>query len=125
MLTDLESVFRSMKSELGMRPVYHQTTKRTDGHLWITLLAYHIVHHIRMRLKKNDIHNSWDTLRKKMYSHQRITTTMNTRDGRTLHIRKASRPVSHGSCLSTMHLDYPPIREEQVKLSYQTGSENL
>lgn len=94
MLTDLESVFRSMKSELGMRPVYHQTTKRTDGHLWITLLAYHIVHHIRMRLKKNDIHDSWDTLRKKMYNHMRITTTMNTRDGRTLHIRKASRPES-------------------------------
>jgi len=33
MLTDLEAVFRSLKSELGMRPVYHQTTERVEGHL--------------------------------------------------------------------------------------------
>ena len=39
MLTDLEAVFRSLKSELGMRPVYHQTRQRVEGHLWITLLA--------------------------------------------------------------------------------------
>ena len=94
MLSDLESVFRSMKSELGMRPVYHQTTKRVDGHLWITLLAYHLVHHIRMRLKKRNIRDSWESLRKRMRTHIRITTTMRTEDGKVLHIRKASRPES-------------------------------
>jgi len=35
MLTDLESVFKSLKSELGMRPVYHQKEERCDGHLFI------------------------------------------------------------------------------------------
>ena len=39
MLTDLESVFRSLKSELGMRPVYHHKEDRCDGHLFITVLA--------------------------------------------------------------------------------------
>ena len=29
MLTDLESVFRSLKSELGMRPVFHQKEERS------------------------------------------------------------------------------------------------
>jgi hypothetical protein len=33
MLTDLESVFRSLRSELGLRPVFHSKEKRTDGHL--------------------------------------------------------------------------------------------
>jgi len=42
MLTDLESVFRSLKSELGLRPVYHQITDRVSGHLFITVLAYHL-----------------------------------------------------------------------------------
>lgn len=92
MLTDLEAVFRSLKSELGMRPVYHQTTQRVEGHLWITLLAYHLVHHIRLRLKAADIHDSWDTLRQRMRSHMRVTTTMRTKDNKTLHIRKAARP---------------------------------
>jgi len=92
MLTDLEAVFRSLKSELGMRPVYHQTTMRVEGHLWITLLAYHLVHHIRLRLKADGIHDSWDTLRQRMRSHMRVTTTMRTKDNKTLHIRKAARP---------------------------------
>ena len=92
MLTDLEAVFRSLKSELGMRPVYHQTTMRAEGHLWITLLAYHLVHHIRLRLKTAGIHDSWDTLRQRMRSHMRVTTTMRTKDNKTLHIRKAARP---------------------------------
>ncbi len=92
MLTDLEAVFRSLKSELGMRPVYHQTTQRVEGHLWITLLAYHLVHHIRLRLKDHDIHDSWDTLRQRMHSHMRVTTTMRTKDNKTAHVRKAARP---------------------------------
>ena len=91
-LTDLEAVFRSLKSELGMRPVYHQTTQRVEGHLWITLLAYHLVHHIRLRLKDHGIHDSWDMLRKRMRNHMRVTTTMRTKDNKTLHIRKAARP---------------------------------
>jgi len=92
MLTDIEAAFRSMKSELGMRPVYHRTTERVEGHLWITLLAYHLVHSIRLRLKDQGIHDSWETLRRTMRGHMRITTTMRTRLGDTLHIRKAARP---------------------------------
>jgi len=88
-------VFRSMKTELGMRPVYHRIDDRIQGHLWITLLAYHLVHHIRLNLKSNDIHDSWDTLRNCMASHVRITTTMRTKNGDTFHIRKASRPEAH------------------------------
>jgi len=92
MLTDIEAAFRSMKSELGMRPVYHRTTDRIDGHLWITLLAYHLVHSIRLRLKDQNIHDSWETLRRSMRGHMRVTTTMRTKQGDTLHIRKAARP---------------------------------
>ena len=58
MLTDLESVFRSLKTELGLRPVYHQKTDRVTSHLFITILAYHIVHTIRYQLKLSDINSS-------------------------------------------------------------------
>jgi len=50
MLTDLESVFRSLKSELGLRPIYHRKEIRSDGHLFITVLAYQFVQIIRRRL---------------------------------------------------------------------------
>ena len=92
MLTDLESVFRSLKSELGMRPVYHHKEDRCDGHLFITVLAYQAVQVIRKKLKDHGINESWATLREKLNQQCRITATFKQRDGKTLHIRQASRP---------------------------------
>src|SRR4029077_11751126 len=39
-LTQIESVFRSLKSELGIRPLYHQLEHRADAHVLIAFLAY-------------------------------------------------------------------------------------
>ena len=39
-LTQIESVFRSLKSELGIRPIYHQLEHRVDAHVLIAFLAY-------------------------------------------------------------------------------------
>ena len=50
MLTDLEAVFRSLKSELGLRPIFHKKQNRSDGHLFITVIAYQLVQTIRRRL---------------------------------------------------------------------------
>jgi len=90
MLTDLESVFRSLKSELGLRPVYHHKEERTDGHLFITVLAYQAVQVIRRKLKSNGINNNWTSLRKIFSSQQRVTATFRQKDDRTLHVRKTT-----------------------------------
>jgi transposase len=92
MLTDLEAVFRSLKSELGLRPVYHSKQMRTDGHLFISVLAYQFVQFLRTHLKARDIHDSWSTLREILTIQRRTTTTFRQRDGRTLHVRKTSAP---------------------------------
>ena len=39
-LTQIESVFRSLKSELGIRPIFHQLEHRADAHVLIAFLAY-------------------------------------------------------------------------------------
>jgi transposase len=95
MLTQLESVFRSLKTDLGLRPVYHQIERRIEGHLFISVLAYHFVHTMRLQLKAKGIHESWQTLRQTLNSQQRITTTLTRRDGRAVHVRKATRPEPH------------------------------
>ena len=92
MLTDIEDAFRSMKSELGLRPIYHQKEHRADGHLFITVLAYHILHTIRFKLRQNGITHSWPTIRKELVTHARISTTIKRDDGKIIHIRKSSRP---------------------------------
>jgi hypothetical protein len=92
MLTDLEAVFRSLKSELGLRPVFHQITDRVTGHLFITLIAYHLVHSIRYRLKQSGIHASWDDLRKFLTGQSRVTITMQCKNGDVVHVRKSTQP---------------------------------
>ncbi len=92
MLTDLEAVFRSLKSELGMRPVFHKLTDRVSGHLFITVLAYHLVHTIRYRLKQSDINFSWDDLRNKLTGQNRVTVSMQCKNGDVVHVRKSTRP---------------------------------
>jgi len=92
MLTNLESVFRSLKTDLGLRPVYHQIDRRVEGHLFISVLAYHFVQTLRLQLKARGIDDSWETLRETLTTQQRVTATLQRRDGRTVHVRKASRP---------------------------------
>jgi transposase len=91
MLTDLEAVFRSLKSELGLRPVFHHKENRVDGHLFITVLAYQFVQIIRRHLNDRGITDRWSTLREILGSHCRVTAPFKRADGRTLHVRKATR----------------------------------
>ena len=99
LLTDLEAVFRSLKTELGLRPIYHQKTDRVSGHLFISLLAYHLVHTLRTTLKGEGIHASWTTLRRQLETQQRVTVTLLDRDGNTVHIRKSTRTEPHQKTL--------------------------
>ena len=95
MLTNLESVFRSLKTDLGLRPVFHQIDRRVEGHLFISVLAYHFVHTLRLQLKAHGIDDSWATLRQTLATQQRVTATLQRRDGRAVHVRKATRPEPH------------------------------
>jgi transposase len=109
MLTDIEDTFRSMKSELGLRPVYHQKEYRCDGHLFITVLAYHVAHAIRVQLRKQGIADSWATTRKGLATHMRITTTVKRDDGKVIHIRKSARPEPfHRKIYDALHLSHRP-----------------
>ncbi|MDD2741740.1 MAG: hypothetical protein PHV02_05680 [Rhodocyclaceae bacterium] len=92
MLTDFEAVFRSLKGELGLRPIFHSKEERTDGHLFISVLAYQFVQAIRRRLSAHGIHDAWSGLRVVLSVQRRVTASFVQKDGRTLHVRKTTRP---------------------------------
>ena len=91
-LTELEATFRSLKSELGLRPIWHQLSKRIEGHLFIAVLALYGVNVIRTRLAAHGIHYSWTTLRHKLGRWQRATTSMTTVGGSRIEVRCDIRP---------------------------------
>ena len=115
MLTDLESAFRSLKSELGMRPVYHQREDRVDGHIFISILAYHLLHTIRYQLKHKGIHESWQTLRQVLQTHCRITTTLQLKNNQSVTIRKTCSPdVNQSVIYKALGIADHPGRTEKI-----------
>ena len=115
MLTELESVFRSLKTDLGLRPVFHRVDRRVEGHLFISVLAYHFVHTLRLQLKQHGINDSWNTLRQTLATQHRVTVTLQRRDGRCVHVRKATRPKPrHQTLGSLLKLDPNPGRTHRV-----------
>ena len=57
---------------------------------------------LRLRLKAQGIDDSWQTLREAMSTQPRVTATMQRRDGRAVHVRKATRPDAHHRKINTV-----------------------
>jgi len=91
-LNGIEDSFRSMKEDLGMRPVFHRKNTRIEAHLFITVLAYHILNAIRYELRKKDIFLSWNRIRKHFSTMVLSTVSMVTKDNKTIYIRNTSKP---------------------------------
>lgn len=90
-LRGVEDAFRFMKSSLGLRPVYHQKEHRVDGHLWITVLAYHLIQNCRYQLGKQGINYQWKTIRTIMDSRIRVTTRAQTNECKILYHRSTTK----------------------------------
>ena len=90
-LRGVEDAFRFMKSSFGRRLVYHQKEHRVDGHLWITVLAYHLIQNCLYQLGKQGINYNWETIRTLVGNRIRVTTQAKTQEGKTLYHRSTTK----------------------------------
>jgi len=114
MLTQVEDAFRTLKTDLLLRPVFHQKENRSDAHIFITLLAYHLLHSIRSSLKQSGMNMSWRQIRDRMSTHCRATNRFKTKAGHTLFIRKCSEPEEfHKTIFDALRLDHLPCKSKK------------
>jgi transposase len=92
LLSRVESAFRAMKSPLCERPIFHHLQHRVDTHIFLCVLAYHLLVCIERAFLEQGIHTSWETLRKQLSTHQVVSVHLPTSDGRTLTIRRDTKP---------------------------------
>ena len=92
LLTRVESAFRSMKSPLLERPIFHHLQHRTQTHIFLCVLAYHLLVAIEKMFLDRGEHTSWWTLRQQLADHQLVTVVLPTTDHGTLRIRRATNP---------------------------------
>ncbi|HXF29056.1 MAG TPA: IS1634 family transposase [Chlamydiales bacterium] len=92
MLTKVESAFKALKSHLGLRPIFHHREDRCDSHVFITVLAYHLLHWIEFSLQQRNDTRSWPTIRRLLQTHAYTTIVAPSKDGKIHHVRVASAP---------------------------------
>ncbi|MDP3913648.1 MAG: IS1634 family transposase [Bacteroidota bacterium] len=89
---EIESIFRTLKSDLNFRPVFHQKEINIESHLNLSVLAYFIVSFIRYRLKQNNIHHSWTEIVRIMNTQKcNLNSVINTK-GEKILLKTCTRP---------------------------------
>lgn len=92
LLTRVEAAFRAMKSPLMERPIFHHLEHRVQTHIFLCVLAYHLLVAIEKRFLDRGVHTSWATLREQLSTHQVVTVVLPSTTGRILRIRRSSTP---------------------------------
>jgi transposase len=90
LLTRVESAFRAMKSPLMERPIFHHLAHRVETHIFLCVLAYHLLATVEKTFLDQGIHTSWASLREQLATHQIVTVVLPTSDGQEIRIRKAT-----------------------------------
>ena len=91
-IREVEATFRCLKSDLQIRPVYHQKDTRIESHIYLTILAYQLVNTIRYMLRQNNMHHDWSNILRVM-STQTIQNIELPTETKTIHIRKPAKPI--------------------------------
>lgn len=115
MLSEAESCFRCLKSEAGLRPNWHSREDRIDSHIFISILAYHLIVTIKRRLREYEICESWETIKEGLRNHSLIATSLKTKEESTIYIKRASEPDEYQkSVYRALGLTFKPVKAEKT-----------
>src|SRR6516164_7422623 len=115
-LTQIESVFRSLKSELGIRPIYHQLEHRADAHVLIAFLAYCLQVTLKNRLLIYAPGLTPAAVLEKLATIQMVEVWIPMVDGRWLVLPRHTEPEKDvQAMLEHLHMSLPSQPPPQSK----------
>src|SRR5580658_9925418 len=122
-LTQIESVFRSLKSELGIRPVYHQLEHRADAHVLIAFLAYCLQVTLKNRLMIHAPGLTPLSVFEKLSTIQMVEVWIPMLDGRNLVLPRHTQPEPEVQALmEQIRITLPPQPPPRIKSSQLPGT---
>jgi transposase len=117
-LTQIESVFRSLKSELGIRPIYHQLEHRADAHVFIAFLAYCLQVTLKNRLMIHAPGLTPASVFEKLSAIQMVEVWIPMLDGRWLVLPRHTQPEADvQALLEQILMTLPPQPPPRIKSS--------
>jgi len=117
----VETAFRNMKSHLGFRPIFHQCEERADAHLFMSVLAYHLLQAIEHTLRQRGDTRSWWTIRNTLSTHQAYTLTYDelsdSQEWIKHHVRSTSLPDHDQKHIySLLAVPHTPFKKRRISL---------
>ena len=113
-LTEIEQAFKELKSDLAIRPIYHQTDERIEAHIFVAFIAYCLQVTLKYRLKALAPGLTPRAALEKLMPMQMVDVRVPTTDGRVLILPRYTQPDSDQKLLlSQLKLtlpDQPPPR---------------
>ena len=107
-LTEIEAVFRALKSDLAIRPIYHQKDSRIEAHIFVSFLAYCLYITLGQRLRTLAPGLTPRAVLEKMAAIQMVDVWVPTTDGRLLILPRYTQPEKdHQMLLHQLHLQLP------------------
>jgi len=118
---DVEATFRCLKTDLDIRPVFHQKDAYIEPHIWLGIVAYQIVNYIKLRLKEKGINYSWSTIVEKMQAQQCSLQSVNKAGDGKIYIKLCTRPNSDLSAIYSAlgFKERPFVRKSKVVTQLQ------
>jgi hypothetical protein len=115
-IRNIESSFRTLKTDLDLRPVFHRTDEACKAHLHLGLLAYWLVNTVRYKLKKQNINSCWKEIIRIMNTQKVVTTCVENDKKQLIRIRKCSEPTEKVKLIyDALKYKYAPfIRKKSV-----------
>lgn len=100
-ITDIESSFRTIKTNIDLYPVYHKNDDLTLAHLHLDLLAHWIINSVRYQLKGSKINHSWQEILKIATSQKLVITSTKNQFDETVITKRSSEPTKELSKIIT------------------------
>lgn len=108
-LTEIEAAFHNLKSDLAIRPIYHQKDPRIEAHIFVAFLSYCLYVTLQQRLRALAPGLTSRAVIEKMSAIQMIDVHLPTTDGRMLILSRYTQPEpDHQLLLQRLHLTLPP-----------------
>jgi transposase len=113
-LTEIEQAFKELKSDLAIRPIYHQLDERIEAHIFVAFIAYGLQVTLKYRRKALAPGLTPRAALEKLAPMQMVDVRVPTTDGRVLILPRYTQPeVDQQLLLSQLKLtlpDQPPPR---------------
>ena len=91
-IRNIESSFRTLKTDLDLRPIFHKSDDATQAHLHLGLLAYWVVNTVQFKLRQKKIKSEWREIVRQMNTQKCVTTVVQNTREQWISIRKCSEP---------------------------------